>query len=93
MKHQIKIPKLFVGNIAKYKVLIQTLELEYLEDYLTIIQNIVIKIPFWLSKTKAIYDIYDICKKMTKENYKVNPMGWSDSSCKTYEIMIIECFK
>ena len=86
----IKLPKVLVGNKAKYKVVNQTIKVEHCLDYSVISHHIVLRLPrFCIDKKSILEDIKYACFRMRSENTIVRTIGWGDAGCKTYKVMIL----
>lgn len=86
----IKIPKVLVGNKAKYKVANQTIKVEHCSDYSVVSHQIVLRLPrFCINKKSILEDIKYACFRMRSENTIVQTIGWGDASCKTYEVVML----
>lgn len=88
MEKTIKIPKVLLSGKAKYKIIEQTVNVGYYEDYTIIHHHLILKLPKFVDKEKLLYDIKDICIKMKDDKTNVHMMGWNDVSCNSYEICI-----
>lgn len=91
IRKDIEIPKFLYGNLARYKVVSQSISIDHLREYSVINHEIILKFPRFCTcrkLNKILRDIQGMCDKMKDKDTMASMGGWDDSECKTYRISI-----
>lgn len=87
----IKIPKELISEKRKYKIINQFIEVEHFFDNCIVYNDVTLKMPmFCINKGSILQDIKEMCVSMSNHETMVQPMGWADSECKSYKILITQ---
>lgn len=90
----IEIPKELISKKRKYKIINQFIEVEHFLDICIVHNDVTLKMPmFFLDVGSILKDIKEMCISMSNNEMMVQPMGWADSECKSYKILITKIKK